>query len=171
MGSEDIAPLRTFAAAFEPVSFGERYQQQHTSQLTPLTNFVDAVRPDPPIRHQIELATRALLMNPVQQSGSAAQGRDFLITFFREERVSVPPVQELIKGSPRLAAMQERAQQLVGLSEIGEHAVDYLSKGEKAPAGWKAASLLQVEAAKKRSAIVRFTFLDPLTELINANKE
>ena len=41
----DRAALETFAQAFEPVSFHERYEEQHTSQLTPLTSFVDALRP------------------------------------------------------------------------------------------------------------------------------
>jgi hexosaminidase len=50
-GTEQIDALRTFASAMEPVTFGERYQAQHTDQLTALDRFVDAVRPDPPSRH------------------------------------------------------------------------------------------------------------------------
>ena len=167
-GSEDIANLRTFAAAFEPVSFSERYQQQHTSQKTPLTGFVDAVRPDPPIRHQIEIAAREFLKQPTGQTGGAKQAGEVLNTFFQAEGASVAPVLSLMHNAPRLAVMQDRAQQLSTLTSIGQKAVLYLSKGTKAPAGWKQASLAQIEAAKKRSAIVRFTFLEPLSDLVNA---
>ena len=66
--------------------------------------------------------------------------------------------------------MQQRANQLTALTAIGEQAVNYLSKGEKAPADWKQASLQQIEDAKKRSAIVQFTFIQPLTDLINATR-
>ncbi len=168
--SENIDTLRTFAEAFEPVPFGERYQQQHTSQLTPLTSFVDAVRPDPPIRHTIELATRQFLTDPKQQTGTSAGSREILLSFFRNEAASVPPVIEQMRTAPRLAVMQGRAEQLLQLTAIGQQAVDYLSQGHPAPSEWKGASLARIEDAKKRNAIVQFTFLQPLTDLVNATR-
>ena len=56
-GTEHIDELRIFASVLEPVSFHERYDQQKTSQLTILDRFVDAVRPDPPSRYEIERLT------------------------------------------------------------------------------------------------------------------
>ncbi len=168
--SENIEALQTFAKAFEPVSFGERYQQQHTSQLTPLTSFVDAVRPDPPIRYEIESVTRQFLIDPKQGTGASARSRETLLAFFRDEAASVPMVLEQMQTAPRLALLQSRANQLVQLSEIGEKAVEYLSKGLSAPSAWKQASLAQLEEAKKRNAIVQFTFIKPLTDLVNATK-
>lgn len=170
LGSENIDTLRVFARAFEPVSFGERYQQQHTSQLTPLTGFVDAVRPDPPIRHELELDTKQFLADPRQKNGDSAAARDRLSTFFREEAASVPPTIEQMRTAPRLAVMQQRAEQLTALTTIGQQALDYLAKGDKASANWKQASLQQIEAAKGRSAIVQFTFIQPLTDLVNATR-
>ena len=49
-GSMDIESMRIFASVLEPVSFHDRYEGQHTSQLTPLNRLVDAVRPDPSSR-------------------------------------------------------------------------------------------------------------------------
>ncbi len=170
VGSENIGALRTFARAFEPASFSDRYKQQHTSQLTPLTSFVDAVRPDPPIRHELELATKALLAGPQAQSGPAMEGRQRLLAYFIEEEASVPEVQREMRDAPRLAAMQTRAGQLTQLTAIGKQTVNYLSAGQAAPSGWKQSSLEAIEAARQPSAIVRFVFLETLMELVNAVK-
>lgn len=167
-GTEDIDALRTFSKAFEPVSFGERYQQQHTSQLTPLTSFVDAVTPDPPSRYQIAQAAKLFLADPTAKDGSAAAARDALLGYFRAESASVPAVEAQMHSSPRLALVNERASQLQQLSAIGEQAVAFLSKGSRAPREWKENSLEAISAAKKPSAIVRFVFLDPLNDLVQA---
>ena len=178
-GSERIDALQVFAQAFEPVSFGERYQQQHTSQLTPLTSFVDAVRPDPPIRHRLELAAKTLLANPqshISSGGTPTQqntdtARETLIQFFTSVSSSLPEVRSLVAASPRLQPLQLRLDQLPALTLAGIEATHYLSSNTSAPLGWKASNLALVEAAKKPSAIVRFTFLQPLTDLINATPE
>ena len=166
-GTQEIGALRTFAQAFEPVSFGERYQQQHTSQLTPLTNFVDAVVPDPPVKHRLAMAAD-VLTGKGEHAGSAADAAAELTQYFRTVGGSVPPVQPMLAAQPRLQPMQQRAEQLTALSQIGLQAVQYLSTKQAAPAGWKANSMQQIEAAKKPSAIVRFVFQDTLTELVEA---
>jgi len=163
-GTEDIGQLRQFASVLEPVSFGERYEQQHTSQMTVLNQFVDAVRPDPPSKHEIDLLTRQLIASP-QSSGAA---RERLDQWFRRMMQCVPEVEAQGEGSPRLQAVKTRAEQLTPLAQTGLDAVHYLSSGSKAPAGWKQSKLALIEEAKKPSAIVRFTFIDSLTELINA---
>ncbi len=166
--SPSIEPLRRFAAAFEPVSFGERSEAQHTSQLTPLTGFVDAVVPDPPIRHELELAAKQLIAAPGSNSPEAASARRQLEQFFASTAASVAPVQALMDESPRLQPIRERAEQLAQLSAIGTQALGYLGGNTPAPAQWKQQSLARIDAAKKPSGLVRFHFLDPLTALVNA---
>ncbi len=169
-GSQNIAALRDFSLAFEPVSFGERYQQQHTSQLTALTGFVDAVRPDPPIRHEIELAAKVLAADGAGQSGKTATARRALQEFFAKTGASVPAVQQQMIDSPRLQPMRERAGQLAVLAQDGQDALRYLAAPGSAPADWKKKVLADVDAAKKPSAIVRFTFSDALVLMVNAVK-
>jgi hexosaminidase len=151
----------------EPVSFGERYQQQKTSQLTVLDRFVDAVRPDPPSRHEIDRLTRDFLKSP--QANTADM--DALNHWFESAAASVPEVEQQMQQSPRLADVRERAEQLPGLAQTGLDALRFLSSGTKAPTGWKERSLAAIEAAKKPAGIVRFTFIDPLTALVNAVQE
>ena len=166
-GTEHIGQLRTFASAFEPVSFGERYHQQKTSQLTILNQFVDAVRPDPPSRHRIELLTRDFLKAPQADTAD----RDQLHQWFEKIAASVPEVEDQMQQSPRLAEVRPRAQQLRGLTRTALEAIQFLSSGTKAPADWKAGKLAQLDDARKPSAIVRFTFIDALTSLVNAVQE
>ena len=163
-GTEDIEQLRQFASVLEPVSFSERYQQQHTSQLTVLNRFVDAVRPDPPSKHEIDLLTRRLLASPIGDAGA----KEELTARFEEMIRCVPSVEIQITKSPKFEDVKTRAEQLTPLAQAGLDAVQYLSSGAKAPADWKKSRLVLVEEAKKPSAIVRFTFIDSLAALINA---
>ena len=173
----DQVAFQTFAEAFEPVGFSDRYQQQHTSQLTPLTSFVDAVRPDPPIRHSLELAAKTLIAHPeshtpLDATPSATDiARLTLIQFFQSVSSSLPQVRSLVAASPRLQTLRPRVDQLPALTLAGIEATNYLSSKSPAPKGWKAKNLALIEAAKQPSAIVRFTFLQPLTDLINAIPE
>ncbi len=166
-GTQKIDQLRIFASAFEPVSFGERYEEQKTSQLTVLDRFVDAVRPDPPSRYKIAHLTENFLKSPQSDTADAAA----LTQWFEAVANSVPTVESQMQHSPRLAEVNERTQQLPELTKAATDAIHYLSSGTKAPAGWKASTLAQIEAAKKPSAIVRFTFIDSLSSLVNAVQE
>jgi hexosaminidase len=163
-GTEDINALRVFSSALQPVPFGERYRGQHTDQLTPLDNVVDAVRPDPSTRHQVAMLTRELLEAPKTNSNVRTQ----LKNIFHAWADCVPSVETQMNGSPLLAIARPRAQQLAGLSQTGLQALDYLSGAKKAPAGWKKSKLAEIEEARKQQALVRFVFLDPLHDLVNA---
>ena len=167
MGTQQIDQLRIFASVLEPVSFGERYAQQKTSQLTVLNNFVDAVRPDPPSRYEIERLTRNFLKDPRTDSAD----KDALLGWFTAMDSCVPAVEQQMQQSPLLANVQTRAQQLPELSTIAKQAIGFLSAGEKAPAGWKQSSMAKIDAARKPAGIVRFTFIDPLASLVNAVQE
>jgi hexosaminidase len=166
-GSLDIDAMRIFASALEPVSFHERYEGQHTSQLTPLDRLVDAVRPDPPSRHEMEVLVRAYLENPSQHAAEKQR----LIDIFAALTAAAPKIQQQVAASPILAAdVTERAQQFAQLAAIGTQAIASLSGGSAAPAGSKQSSLAAIEAAKKPQGLVRFTFLDPLQKLVEATQ-
>lgn len=166
-GTEHISSLRRFASSLEPVSFGERYKEQRTNQLTALDRFVDAVRPDPPAKHAVEVEVTKLLAAPTTDTHDAKD----LTTYFAELAAVVPDVKAQMKGHPRLAEIAVRADQMASLSALAQEAIGYLSAGKKAPAGWKTAATAKLAEAKKPSAIVRFTFLEPLNKLVAAVAE
>lgn len=166
-GTEEIGPLRVFSSVLEPVSFSDRYDQQHTSQLTPLNNLVDAIRPDPPSRHDTNRLTHQFLRAPAANE----EARASLEKMFRGWAAAAPAIEAQLATRPLLAVALPRAQQLPLLANAGVEALTYLSAGSKAPAGWKKRNLALIEDAKKPVALVRFTFLSPLEELVNAVQE
>jgi hexosaminidase len=166
-GTEHITSLRRFAGSLEPVSFGERYKEQRTNQLTALDRFVDAVRPDPPAKHAVEVGVTRLLAAPTTDTADAAD----LTKYFAELSATVPEVKAQMKGHPRLADIAVRAGQMASLSTLAQEAIGFLTTGKKAPAGWKADATAKLAEAKKPSACVRFTFLDPLNKLVAAIPE
>jgi hexosaminidase len=164
VGSMDIDAMRVFASVLQPVSFGERYEGQHTSQLTPLDHLVDAVRPDPPSRYRIQVLVNAFLENPAQHEKERHELEDMISSWI----AAAPKVQQQVAASPLLEDATARAQQFSALADIASQAVAHLASGSAAPAGWKQSSLATVDAAQKPQALVRFTFIEPLRKLVNA---
>jgi hexosaminidase len=161
-----LSSLNFFASLLQPVTFGQRYRLQHTTQLTPLNELVDAIRPDPPSRHDINRLTHHLLQAP----SSDLEARTALQHTFQSWIDAAPAIQSAITSSPRLAAAEPLARQLPALATAGLEAMQYLTAGDPAPAGWKQRNLALIEAAKTPHALVRFTFLPPLEELVKAVK-
>jgi hexosaminidase len=53
VGRREIEAARKLLEITQPVTFGDRTQLQRTTQLTPLTQLVDAARPDPWLRYRL----------------------------------------------------------------------------------------------------------------------
>jgi len=166
-GTRDIAPLRVLASILEPVPFDTRAHLQHANQLTPLDLLVDALPPDPPSRHDFELLTRTYLQKPAVQK----QEEKELTAKFSAWTAAEPGILGLMAKSPLLAQAEPRAHQLAELGTLGLEAVSYLSSGLPAAAGWKAGKLAVLDEAETPQALVRFTVLKPLRDLVNAVPE
>jgi len=74
-------------------------------------------------------------------------------------------------GSPRLAELLVRADQLLQLAAMGQQALQHVASGQRAPAGWKATQIDTLEQVNKPSALVRFDFLIPMRDLVKAVAE
>jgi len=166
-GTEQIDPLYTLASVLEPVAFHERAHMQHPNQLTPLNQLVDALPADPPSRHNFEMLVSTYLQDPATQSQKEAE----LAGNFKAWVAAEPGILRLMAGSPMLAQAEPRAQQLTVLGTIGLEAVSHLSSGVPATAGWKAQQLALLDEAEKPQALVRFTVIKPLRELVSAVPE
>jgi hexosaminidase len=166
-GSEQIGPLQVLASVLEPVTFDERAHLQHPNQLTPLDQLIDALPPDPPSRHNFEVLMRAYLQDPANR----LQEKVELSTDFKAWVAAEPGILHLMAGSPTLALAESRAQQLTTLGATGLEAVSYLSSGLPAAPGWKAEKLAVLDEIEKPQALVRFTVIEPLRNLVNAVPE
>ncbi|HWO36106.1 MAG TPA: hypothetical protein VNO32_45525, partial [Candidatus Acidoferrum sp.] len=165
--TQQIDPLHIMASVLEPVAFNERAHMQHPNQLTSLNLLVDALPPDPPSRNNFELLVRAYLQDPATR----LQEQTELITHFKAWIAAEPGILHLMAGSPTLAQAESRAHQLMLLGTTGLEAVSYLSSGLPAAAGWKAEKLAGLDAAEKAQALVRFTVIKPLRDLVGAVPE
>jgi hexosaminidase len=165
--TQQIGPLHILASILAPVTFNERAHIQHPNQLTPLNQFVDALPPDPPSRHNFELLMSAYL----QDSATRLQQEAELTTNFKAWIAAEPGLLHLMAGSPLLAQAEPRAQQLTVLGTMGLEAVSYLSSGLPAAAGWRAEKLAVLDETEKPQALVRFTVIKPLRDLVNAVPE
>jgi hexosaminidase len=166
-GTEQIGPLHVLASVLEPVDFHDRAHQQHPNQLTVLNQLIDALPPDPPSRHNFELLVRVYLQNPVTRLQEEAE----LTSNFKAWIAAEPGILHLMTGSPTLTLAEPRAQQLTLLGTTGLQTISYLSSGLPAAAGWKAQQLALLDEVEKPQALVRFTVIKPLRDLINAVPE
>ena len=166
-GTEQIGPLQIFASVLEPVSFDEQASMQHQNALTPLNQLADALPPDPPSRHNFEVLVRSYLRDPRARKHEEAK----LVAGFNSWIAAEPAILQLMSASPQLAQAEPRAPQLAELGTTGIEAVWYLSSGLPAAAGWKTEKLALVDAAEKPQALVRFTVIKPLRDLVNAVSE
>jgi len=82
-----------------------------------------------------------------------------------------PGILRFMARSPTLALAESRAQQLTRLGTVGMEAISYLSSGLPAAAGWKAQQLAVLDEAEKPQALVRFTMIKPLRDLVGAVPE
>ncbi len=163
-GSTDLDSIKLFASLVQPVSFSDRYHNQRTDQLTPLNNLVDAVRPDPPSRSRMARLTHDFLLAPTVATDAHAA----LEQEFQRWIASAPAIERQIASTPVLGKARPLSQQLASLANTGLQALDYLSKGHKAPAEWKQRQLKLLAAANEPKTLVRFTFIPSLTQLVNA---
>ncbi|HEU5350883.1 MAG TPA: family 20 glycosylhydrolase [Terracidiphilus sp.] len=163
-GKRRSSAFRVFTSVIEPVSFGDRYDLQHTDQLTPLDGLADAVTPDPPVRHEMEEAVQALLKDPRhQERGRARLGR----WFAQWERTS-PALAMRMEASPQLAPYAGQANELADLGALGTEALEYLRAPGETPGGWRDRALKKIADLKAEKSLVQYAFLDSLEALVSA---
>ena len=165
-GSTQIDALRVFASVLQPGTF-DQTAGLHRTTLSPFSQFVFALPPDPPSRHGFEALTAAYLSAPASHD----QEKTELTATFNSWLSAQPEVLRLMANSPLLAEARPRAEQFSELGTLGQEALKYLSSNQSAPAGWKARQLANLDEIAKPQAAVRFTVLKPLRDLVNAVKE
>ncbi len=167
--NKDTKDLKIFASVLEPASFGERYHQHHASQLDPLDQFSDAVRPDPPARYEFERLVKAYLSAPQHDSSD----QHLLEAKFRALLACATAVLQEVSLSPNLhlREIQERAQQLPELAKLGVQTTEALASGSAMSPEWHSRATALIAEAEKPSANIHFVFLIPLKSLVMAVKQ
>jgi hexosaminidase len=160
-GAPDDGALALFASTLQPVDFPVRDREQRATQLTPLDQLVDAVCPDPPLRHEMELLVAATLRG----DSVAAQQLQSIFSYWVDAALAL---ENLSVHAPLLRVESVRISQWPRLGQIGLDALSYLNSRNAPPAGWQAAQTVVIEEAAKPQKLVDFVVLPPLQKLVDA---
>jgi hexosaminidase len=165
-GTNDIAALKVLADVLEPV---KDYTREETApapatSASPLNRVVDAVRPESATARQFADAVNELV-GGVPKPGSEARIRK-LLSRWRDNQVDLQPQTE---KSLLLKDVGPISQNLSSLGAVGLAALDYLDRGEPAPAAWVASQLALVEQASKPQAQLLIMVTPSVTKLIRAS--
>ena len=165
-GTDDIAALKVLADVVEPV---KGYTREETApapatSASPLNRAVDAVRPESSTARQFAEAVDGLVAGSARP-GTEARVRD-LLSHWRDNQIDLQPEFE---KSLLLKEVAPLSQSLSALGAAGLAALDYLDRGEPAPAAWVTEQLALVEQAKKPQGQLLITVAPAVGRLIQAS--
>ncbi|MDR3741241.1 MAG: family 20 glycosylhydrolase [Terracidiphilus sp.] len=160
-GSSQIQPLEVLASTLQPVAFHVRYREQHPSPSTVFNRLVDAVRPDPPLRHEMPVLVDAALHGDALNIAR-------LDTLFHSWVAAAPALDQLEAGSPILQEASSHIAVFPKLGSMGLEALSYLRTGTAPPAGWLDTQKAILNDAVKPHELVDFVVLAPLQKLVEA---
>lgn len=169
-GTTDIAPLRVLADAVRPVGLGDRQdsdQKAGTEEtaLTPLNRLVDAVPPESESANEFSNLVNALIAGNFKDAKTETQVRDQLIRW----RDNDARLQPLLAQSTALRELVPVSQTLASLGAAGLQALEYLDRGEKAPAAWKDQTLAMIDRAKTPVADLFIAMAPAVEALVDAS--
>jgi hexosaminidase len=162
-GRRGVQPLHDLLAVTMPVTFGQRTRLQATTQLTPLTQLVDAARPDPWARAQMNRLAAAVARDP----RGAAAARDQLRGIFAGWRPLAAEVSALGDTLPLARDGITAAEALGQLGDLGGNALTYLTDGGT-PSGWKASAFATLDELAKPKGLLRLAGVDAVRMLLDA---
>ncbi len=138
---DPVEPLKTLADVVVPATFGQRIRTHRYTQLTPLNQFVDAVRPESETAREF-----AALVDRMDR----AQMRTWL-TRWRDNAARIDPA----------------SQALNHLGAIGLKALDYLDRNERPSDQWLVEQRAFLETLKKPQAELRLAIAPSIEKLVN----
>jgi hexosaminidase len=148
-GTDDTSSLRTLADVVEPVKdyTREEIASEPATSATPLNRLVDAARPESATARNFAGLVNALLASK-PEPGTEAQIKT-LLTRWRDNHTNL---QSEFQSSFLLKEDEPISANLSALGTAGLAALDYLDRGEPAPAAWVADQRALIEQAGKPQA-------------------
>jgi hexosaminidase len=162
-GRRGIQPLHDLLQVTMPVSFGQRGRIQGTTQLTPLTRLVDAARPDPWARSEMNRLAAGIVKDPA----GARPARQQLRRMLEDWKPLAADIAALSDTLPLARDGIPAARALAQLGEIGTTGLDYLEHGA-APPGWKDSTRAALEELAKPQGLLRLAGVEAVRALVDA---
>lgn len=159
VGPQEIEAARKLLEITQPVTFGDRTRLQRTSQLTPLTQLVDAARPDPWLRHRLVRLARDHRAG--QDSATRALDAEF-----RAWQVLPEQIARLARQAPSLGAGLEAARAAARLGRLGAETLRRRTAGTE-PAGWADSARSALGELDRPHGLLRLAGIDGVRELLD----
>ena len=165
----DSSALEVLSSVVQPVDFGERYKEQRTSSLTPMTNVVDFTVPDPLSRNAFALEVSAYLHSANEPySREHAADRALLEKTFNAWITAALDISAQSATNQRLASIATRRNQLLLLATLGLQTMAHIESHQAAQDSWLNAQEALVKECAKPQELLDFVVLKPLNDLLKA---
>lgn len=165
--SQEIGPLQTLVSVLEPVKDYQRGQLRPLTTLGPLTNLVDAARPDSEAARHVAALVEGLLADAPRFQTN----RDELSRIFTTWREARPALEAMIERSAILRDAGPLAHDLAELGAAGLEALSYLATATAPAKEWREAKLARLERAAKPRAAVELAIIPTIRQLVIAAAE
>jgi hexosaminidase len=164
-GSDDISALRTFTDVVEPVKDYDREELAvvEATSLSPLNRVIDAARPESATGRRF-----ADLVDAVIAGRASAEAKEEVRTSLMRWRDNQSNLQPLMTQF----LLQEIVPVSRDLSEIataGLQALNYLDRGERAPAAWATQQFALLQQAQKPKAQLLLMVAPSVQKLVEAS--
>ncbi len=165
-GSNDISALRTFTDVVEPVKDYNREELAavQATSLSPLNRVIDAARPESATARQFGNLVDALIAG--HADSEAKQQIKALLIGWRDNQSNL---QLLESQSFLLKEIVPLSQDLSAVATTGLQALDYMDRGERAPATWATEQFALLEEAQKPKAQLLLMVVPSVQKLVEAS--
>lgn len=168
----DTAALTLFSSVVQPVDFHERYNEQHTSAITPMSNVVDFMVFDPLSRNRFAQQVAAYLQSSKKPNAAThAADRTVLVDTFIRWLNAASQLSVQSKDNPRLQAIAQRRAQWTQLASLGLQAIASMEANQPGSANWVHQQQELLNNCATSQEMVDFVVLDPLRQLLRASEE
>jgi hexosaminidase len=164
---EQTEALTVLADLVEPIKDLGRGRVRPITQLTPLTQLVDAAGPDSASSRQFNSMVSLLLSDAPQ----FRSGNSYLRESLNSWRNLHPVILAMVDHSPIMRDAEPVAKDLSDLSEAGLEALEYLSSGTTAPKEWSTEKLALIDRVANQKSEIVIPILPALRQLVVAANE
>jgi hexosaminidase len=165
-GTNDISVLRTFTDVVEPVKDYNREELAvvEATSLSPLNRVIDATRPESMTARRFANLVEARIGGHAD-SEAKQEVRASLIRW-RDNQSNLQPLES---QSFLLTEIVRLSQDLTAVAITGLQALDYMDRGERAPAAWATQQFALLEQAQKPKAQLLLMVVPSVQKLVEAS--
>jgi hexosaminidase len=165
-GSNDISALRTFTDVVEPVKDYNREELAlvEATSLSPLNRVIDAARPESTTARQFGNLVDTLIAG--KADSEVKEEIKALLIGWRDNQTNL---QRLESQSFLLKEIVPLSQNLSAVATTGLRALDYMDRGERAPAAWATQQFALLEQAQKPKAQLLLMVVPSVQKLVEAS--